>query len=167
MQNTVIGVILNTFFAVGLAAGMPSALTSSQLFDICASSTLSEAAPKGDQLGWPRMSDAQLEDWRSKFIHHNGGSVQVLGWRRGQRDGDDSLSFWIAEGPNGHRACSYSTGDPGGLLDALSERFGTPTSLDKHDFGTTAYWKRGAIQASFSQVGSSAVVNISYHHNSN
>jgi Family of unknown function (DUF6301) len=155
-----VGAVLGTFFAVRLVAAMPSALTPAQLLDICGSSTLSQAAAKGDQLGWQRMSDAQLEEWRTNFMSYNRGSVQVLAWRRGQQGDEASLSFWIAQGPHTHRACSYSTDNPVGLLDALSERFGTPTNLDSYGFGTSASWKRGKTEVSFSRVGSSTVVTI-------
>lgn len=158
--NIIAAAALGTVLAAGRVAAMP-ALTTAQLFDVCGSSTISEAAAKGDRLGWRRMSDAQLEEWRSSFIACNGGSVQVLAWRRGEKDGDDSLSFWIARGPNGHRACSYSTASPDGLLDALSERLGAPETLDKYDFGATAYWKRDAAEIYFSQVGSRAGVTMS------
>ncbi len=33
---------------------------------------------------------------------YNGGSVEVVGWKRKQSDSTDSLSFWIAVGPSGH-----------------------------------------------------------------
>ncbi len=158
--NIAAAAVLGILLAAGPAAAMP-ALTAAQLFDVCGSSTIPEAAARGDRLGWQRMTDAQLEDWRSSFVAYNGGSVQVLAWRRGEKDGDDTLSFWIARGPNGHRACSYSTGSPDGFLDALSERLGAPDTLDKHDFGTTAYWKRDAAEISFSQVGSRVSVTIS------
>lgn len=154
-----IGAVLGTAFGTGSAMAAP-ALTPAQIFDICSSSTISEGATKGDRLGWQRRSDARLEEWRRGFVAYNGGSVEVLAWQRGEKDGDDSLSFWIARGPNEHRACSYSTSNPAGLLDALSEHFGAPNALDKYDFGTTAYWKRGVTQVTFSQVGSNASVNI-------
>jgi hypothetical protein len=158
--NILAAAALGMIFATGSVAAMP-ALTAAQLFDVCGSSTISEAAAKGDSLGWPRMTDAQLEEWRSSFVAYNGGSVQVLAWRRGEKDGDDSLSFWIARGPNGHRACSYSTASPAGLLDALSEHFGAPDTLDKYEFGATATWKRDTAEIYFSQVGSRAGVTIS------
>jgi hypothetical protein len=49
---------------------------------------------------------------------------------------------------------------PAGLLDDLSERFGTPSNFEKHDFGTTASWKLGVTEISFSQVGQIAVLSI-------
>ena len=43
------------------------------------------------------------------------------------------------------------------------ERLGAPDNLDKNDEveNTTAGWKRGAVDYSFVQIGSSAVINIS------
>ncbi|MBV8568814.1 MAG: hypothetical protein JO273_25510 [Methylobacteriaceae bacterium] len=149
-----------TILFAGTASAMPPALTLGQLLDICASSTVAQAAAKGDGLRWRRVSDAQLADWRSRFVAYNGGSVEALGWQRGEKEGDGLLSFWTARGKNAHRACAYSVRNPGGLLDALIAHFGPPKSLDRYDFGTTATWKQGAVEISFSQVGSSAVLNI-------
>jgi hypothetical protein len=164
MRTVMTGVIFNVLFAAaGLADGMPSELTSTQLFDFCASQTIAEAERKGGQLGWRRMANAELEEWRASFASYNGGSVEVLGWRRGGKNGDDSLSFWVARGPNEHRACSYSAANPTSLLDDLSERFGTPVNLDRHEFGTTALWRLGPMEVSFSKAGSSAVLYIANH----
>lgn len=145
-----------------LGVAMPPPLTFAQLLDICGSSTVPEAAGKGDKLGWLPLSGPKVEEWRRAFVAHNGGSVQVVGWRRGEKDGDGLLSFRIAQGPSQHRACSYSLADPAGLLEALTERFGAPASFDKLEFGTTAFWKRASAEIAFSQVGSSAGVIISH-----
>jgi hypothetical protein len=163
MRNAMTGAVLNVLFAIGSAAAMPPTLTLPQLLDFCDSQTIASAEAKGDQLGWRRMTDADLKDWRTGFIAYNGGSVEVSGWRRGDKASDDSLSFWVARGPNEHRACAYTVTDPARLFDDLSERFGTPTSLDKREFGTTAVWKRGSsAEISFSQVGSSAVLYVAH-----
>jgi hypothetical protein len=152
MRNLLTGVAFSVLFAVDAAAVTPSMLTFVQLVDFCTSKTLAEAEAKGDQLGWRRLTPAELENWRH--------TVEVSGWRRGDKDGGGSLSFWVARGPSQHRACAYSVTNPAGLLDDLSERFGTPSNLEKHDFGTTASWKLGVTEISFSQVGQSAVLYI-------
>ena len=146
-------------FGVAPAATAPSTLTMAQLFDICGSSTVGAAAAKGDGLGWRRASHAQLEGWRSAFVAYLGGSVEIVGWRLG--DGDDSLSFWMAQGPNAHKACAYSTGDPARLLDALKGRLGAPANLVRYEFGATASWSVDGIEVQFSEVGSKASVTIS------
>jgi hypothetical protein len=137
MRNLVTGVAFSVLFAVDAAVVTPSVLTLAQLVDFCTSKTLAEAEAKGDQLGWRRIAST-------------GNAVEVSGWRRGDIDGGDSLSFWVARGPGQHRACAYSVTNPAGLLDDLSERFGTPSNLEKHDFGTTASWKLGVTEISFS-----------------
>ena len=104
MRKAMTGVVLNVLFAVASAAAMPATLTLQQLLDFCDSQTIASAEAKGDQFGWHRMTDADLKDWRTGFIAYNGGSVEVSGWRRGDKASDDSLSFWVARGPNGHRA---------------------------------------------------------------
>ncbi|MCR9058436.1 MAG: hypothetical protein NXI02_13960 [Rhodobacteraceae bacterium] len=138
-------------------------MTAERLFDICEASTVDEAAAKGEKLGWQRMSDAQLEEWRASFVGYNGGSVEVLGWQQETPGAAVSLSFWIATGPNAHKACSFSTKQPGDLLEAISERLGSPDSLNKDDaLGVvSASWKRDGAEYYFSQVGSSVAVNVS------
>jgi hypothetical protein len=160
MRNVMTGIFFNVLFAVGSAPGMSPALPTTQLFDFCDSRTIAEAEAKGSLLGWQRMADGELEEWRTGFLSYNGGSVAALGWRRGGKNGDDSLSFWVARGPHKHRACAYSAANPAKLLDGLLERFGAPATLDKYDFGTTALWKLGQMEVSFSQVGSSTVLYI-------
>jgi hypothetical protein len=160
MRNLVTGVAFSVLFTVNAAAVTPSMLTFVQLVDFCTSKTLAEAEAKGDQLGWRRLTPAELENWRTSYIASTGNTVEGSGWRRGDKDGGDSLSFWVARGPGQHRACAYSVTNPAGLLDDLSERFGTPSNLEKHDFGTTASWKLGVTEISFSQVGQSAVLYI-------
>ena len=44
-------------FGIARAAASPAALTMTQLFNVCESSTVGEAAAKGDRLGWRRVSD--------------------------------------------------------------------------------------------------------------
>ncbi|MGO4449118.1 hypothetical protein AB4Y96_09340 [Phyllobacterium sp. TAF24] len=144
------------------AAALPKTLTAAQLVDVCSSSTVSDASGKGDHLGWQRMSEADTHEWRTSFLAYNGGTVDAIGWRRGEGERDGSLSFWIATGPNAHKACMYSVGDPTGLLDDLTARLGTPNTLDKKDFGATASWKQGSMEGYYSQTGQSAIVSISY-----
>ncbi|MFB9951481.1 hypothetical protein ACFFP0_21745 [Rhizobium puerariae] len=163
MDRMATGLTILTLLASGAAAAMPSPLTVPRLLDICLSSTVSEATAKGNALGWGRMKDQETEEWRTNFLAYNGGSVDVIGWRRGENEGDGLLSFWIAKGPNSHRACSYSLAGPSKLLAALIEQLGTPGTSDKSDLGTTAYWKHGSMEVSFSQFGSSTIVNIAHN----
>lgn len=162
MRNAMTGAVLSVLLAVQPAAATPPLPTLTQLFDFCGSQTMTEAEAKADQFGWRRMADADLHDWRAGFIAYNGGTVEVSGWRRGDNISDNSLSFWIARGPDGHRACLLTVTNPAKLLDDLSERFGAPTSLDKRELGTTAVWKRGSTEISFSQVGSNAVLYVAH-----
>ncbi|OIS92560.1 hypothetical protein [Brucella cytisi] len=147
---------------IGAAAAMPEDMTVGRLLNICKAPTMQAATLAGDQLGWRRLTDAETEEWRTHFVAYNGGSVEVVGWRRDKIDGAESLSFWIAVGLNGHKACAYSTKKPAEFLHALSERLGPPDTLDKEDAieMVSAYWKRGAVEYSFTQVGSSATINI-------
>jgi hypothetical protein len=154
--------ILLIFSLSGKALAMPPLLSIDQFLEVCRSDTVAEATAKGDAFGWARMEDSQIEDWRTHFLAYNGGTVQVIGWRRGESDGDGLLSFWIAIGPNGHKACSYSLAHPEGLLDGLIDHFGKPASLDKYEFGTVANWQQGLAEVSYSQVGSSTGIVVSY-----
>ena len=141
----------------------PATLTVAQLLDLCASTTVADAASKGDVLGWPRMTDAQTKSWRTSFLRFNGGSVSVVGWKRPQAAGETLLSFWIATGPNAHRACTYTATDTSGLLDALTSQLGKPDSLDTNEVSTSAHWQDGQRETSFTQVkAGSALINVSY-----
>ena len=138
---------------------MPTDPIFKEFMNICESSTLSDASAKGDALGWPRMSD---ENWHSSFVADNGGTLEDVGWRPKE---EVAVSFWIAKGRASYRACSYSVTDPSGpagLMEALTERFGPPSYLNKTDLGTTAFWNQGSMEASLSQVGSSIGIQISY-----
>lgn len=140
----------------------PVDMTVDRLFEICAAPTVQAAIVRGSELGWRRLSDAETEGWRTNFVAYNGGSVEIAGWGRDSPDGPESLSFWIAVGPNGHKACAYSTTRPAGWSDALSERLGAPDYFDRNDAVniTSASWKRGEVEYSFAQVNSSAGISI-------
>ncbi|WP_425960312.1 hypothetical protein [Rhizobium nepotum] len=151
------------FLSFGEAAATPADMTVERLLDLCEVSTVQEAMVNGDKLDWQRLSNADIEEWRRSFVGYNGGSVDVVGWRHEREGGAELLSFWIAAGPNGHKACAFTTPRPTGFMDALSERLGAPDNLDKNDAinSVTALWKRGVVDYSFVQVGASAVINIS------
>ncbi|NGN40752.1 hypothetical protein G6N74_06720 [Mesorhizobium sp. CGMCC 1.15528] len=161
MRRTILWLAFVACIPCGHAQANPSAITLDQLFSICESRSVSEAVSQGDRLGWQRSSEAQLDDWRQSFVGYNGGSVEVVGWRRGEPERGDSLQFWVAEGPNSHKACYYSASDAAGLLDALSQRIGKPDSLDKNEVVISAHWKTGSTEVYYSQAGAGALVNIS------
>lgn len=162
MRITVFSRICAAFSGIGAATAMPVDMMVDRLLDICEATTVQTAIVRGDELGWQRLTNAETEEWRTHFLAYNGGSVDVVGWRREQAGGADSLSFWVAAGPNGHKACTYSTARPAGLLDALAERLGASDDLDQNDTieSITASWTRGTVEYSLAQVGSSAVINI-------
>lgn len=148
---------------VGASAAAPVEMTVDRLIDICRASSIQDASTKADGLGWQRMSEADTSEWRSAFLGYNGGSVDVVGWKREPSDNMDLLSFWIAVGPNGHQACAYSTTHPAGLLEALQARLGSPDDFDKMEEieSTTAFWKKDGMEYTFSQTRSSAMIQIS------
>ena len=154
---------LAALLSFGEAAATPANMTVERLLTICEAPTVQEAMVNGDKLDWQRLSNTDVEEWRRSFAGYNGGSVDVVGWRHEVEGGAELLSFWIAAGPDGHKACAYTTPRPSGFLDALSDRLGAPDNLDKNDVmeSVTAGWKRGAVDYSFVQVGTSAVINIS------
>jgi hypothetical protein len=162
MRITVTSGIFAAFLNIGAAAAMPVDMTVHRLLDICKAPTVQAAIVSGNELGWQRQTDAELEEWRSHFVAYNGGSVDIVGWRRDNAGEAETLSFWIAVGPNEHKACAYSTKKPDGLLDALSESLGAPDSLDKQDAieRISAFWKRGALEYNFIQIGSYAGITI-------
>lgn len=140
---------------------MPEEMTVDRLLAICEAPDVQAATVKGEELGWKLLTDAETEEWRNNFVTYNGSSVEVVGWRREKTDQADSLSFWVTVGPNGHKACSYSTARSAGLLDALSARLGEPDILDRHAAEViSASWTRGAVVYSFAQVGSSVTFAV-------
>ena len=158
MRGIATSLAASLLFAAAAAADTPP-LSFAQLIDFCGSDTLAGAEAKADRLGWVRMTDAELKDWRTGFVAHNGSAVEVSGWRRGEESGD-ALSFWVARGPHSHRACSYTANDPARLLHEPTGRFGPPQNLDKRDFGLTASWQLGAMEISYAQVGKSVVLYV-------
>ena len=162
MRRTVMSGMCAAFLDIGAATAMPDNMTVERLLAICEASSVQVATIQGDKLGWQRLTDAETEEWRAHFVGYNGGSVEAVGWRRKSADQSDLLSFWIATGPNGHKACTYSTTKPAGLLDALSAVLGTPDTQNKEDAVEmiSAYWKRGEVEYSFTQIGSSATIAV-------
>lgn len=132
-----------------------------RILDLCASTTIAQAATQGDALGWDRAEGPRYKAWRDSFVAYNGGSVEAVSWRRGTREADGQLSFWIARGPNAHRACTYSVPDPEGLLDALTRRFGAAPGLDRQSYGAAAMWSSGGATIAYSAVGAGALLNVS------
>ena len=161
MQMVVSG-LCALFLGVGAARATPMEMTVDRLFEICEARSVEAAAAMGGALGWQRLTDAETEEWREGFVAHNEAPVELVGWRRKLAAGEESLSFWIASGPDGHKACAYSTPDPAGMLAPLTERLGEPDSLDRNDATETisAWWKRGERQYSLTRVGSATIVNI-------
>ena len=149
--------------AGGSSIAAPQTLTPKRLLEVCSSETIAEVTAKGNQLGWETIpaTDPSTMEWRRSFVSYNGGSVDVVGWRKSSTENVETISFWVAEGPNAHRACSYSVNVADGRLDALIELLCRPSSLYKDEVSTTAFWKQGKREISYSQVGSAAGVVIS------
>ena len=154
---------IGTFMAGGVSIAAPQALSPKRLLEVCNSQSIAEVTAKGNQLGWETVpaTDPSTVEWRKSFVSYNGGSVDVVGWRKTSTENVEVLSFWVAEGPNAHKACSYSINVADGLLDALIELLGRPSTLHKDEVSTTAFWKQGTREISYSQVGTAAGVVIS------
>ncbi|MCO5730564.1 hypothetical protein [Rhizobium sp. SSA_523] len=163
MRKTAVTVLCVLIGTAGAAAAPPADLTVDHLLTLCTAPGVQEAAQEGDKLGWRRMSDADTSAWRSGFQAHNGGPVELVGWKRDGSEGAESLSYWMSVGRNGHQACAYSTPRPGALLDALKARLGPPDDFDSQPVieSTSAFWQRSGVAYQFTQVGTSALVNIS------
>lgn len=152
---------LVTFIALLTASSSLAAETGPALaviLDVCESTTLDEAAVRGGHLGWPIAPEDR--NWRTAFERHNGGSVRVVGWRQGAREGDGLLSYWVASGPNAHVACAFLTDQPG-LQEALRDRYGAPDTFDEQGDIVSAFWRRGDRDVSFTRVGTSSALNVS------
>ena len=145
------------------AVAAPIDMTVDRLLTICESQTVQAAQGKGEELGWQRLTDAEIEEWRTHFFGQNIATMEIVGWRREKNGRPESLSFWATKGQNQYRTCLYSTKKSVGLLDGLSERLGTPDKLDRNDAtdNTTAWWIRDPLEYSLVQVGAAAIVTIS------
>ena len=140
-------------------------MTADRLLDLYAAPTVAVATDIGDEWGWTRMSDAETDEWRRHFLHYNGGTLEHVSWRRETVSGPESASFWIATGPNGHKACTHSTKAPAKMLEGLTAHLGTPDTLDKNEDiqMISAWWTQGAVDYAFTQIGSSATISIGPH----
>lgn len=130
----------------------------STILDVCDATTLDEAAGRGERLGWPAAPEDRA--WRARFERYNGGTVRVISWRRSEREGDGLLSYWVASGPNAHRACAFTTSQPQ-LLEAMRGRFGTPDTFEEQGDIVSAFWQRADAEISFTRVGASSLLNLS------
>lgn len=128
------------------------------ILDVCEATTLDEAVIRGGYLGWPAAPEDR--NWRTVFEQQNGGTVRVVGWRRGAREGDGLLSYWVASGPNAHVACAFLTDQPG-LLEALRDRYGAPDTFDEQGDIVSAFWRRSGREVYFARVGASSTLNVS------
>jgi hypothetical protein len=129
----------------------------SAILDVCEATSLEQAAIRGGALDWPAAPDDR--DWRTSYERHNGGTVRVIGWRRGEREGDGLLAYWVATGPNAHLACSFST-DHAGLLEALCDLFGAPDTFEEEGATVSALWRRGGREVSFTRVGVNSLLSL-------
>lgn len=143
---------------IGCSPAMSLGADLTVILDVCEATSLVEATNRAERLGWPAIPEDR--DWRAGFERHNGGSVDVVGWRRGAREGDGLLSYWVASGHDPHSACSFTTDQPG-LLEALRDRFGAPDTIEEHGDIVSAFWKRGEAEVSLTRIGTSGSLTIS------
>ncbi|MBX9932467.1 MAG: hypothetical protein K2Y56_13150 [Methylobacterium sp.] len=127
------------------------------ILDVCEATSLEEAAIRGGRLGWPVAPEDR--DWRAGFERYEGGTVRVVGWRRGARGEDGLLSYWVASGPNARTACAFSTDRPH-LLGALRDRFGAPDTFEEQGDIVNAYRRRGGLEVSFTRIGASSSLSV-------
>lgn len=149
------GIVLPT---AGGSLSTPAETEFTAVLDVCEATTLDEAAARGIRLGWPAA--AEDWNWRASFERHNGGTVRVVGWRRGEREAEGLLAFWVASGANAHTACVLATERPG-LFEALRDHFGVPDQSEDRGDIVSAFWRRGGAEVSFTRVGTSSNLNLS------
>lgn len=158
MQTPLFVAVVAMSFACAASA---APLELDDIVAVCASVSMAEATARADALAWRPVPDADLDDWRQGFAAHDARAVVVRAWRQSEHDDADRLSFWIAAGPGGHVACSFDTASAEDLLDRVTARFGTPTTLERHTSGVTAMWSHAGGQVSYSQVGTHAGLVLS------
>jgi hypothetical protein len=156
--------------AVATQSAAANAVSLPVLLNICLAGSLGEARDRAGQLGWRALPETHFESWRRAFIEHQGGSVEVVGWRGPKADSepDDhaaSLAFWVARGRNPHQACAYTTRQGEGLREALAARFGEPPTAFSSEAVGSAYWTAEGVRIAWSRVGAGpralVYVNIS------
>ncbi|MFT4097843.1 MAG: hypothetical protein QM651_12030 [Rhodoblastus sp.] len=76
MRNVTTAAVFALLSTAATAESAPLGMSVDRLLDICAASTVAEAAAEGDELGWPSMGDAQTPEWRRNSLACNGGSVR-------------------------------------------------------------------------------------------
>lgn len=153
--------VLSAMLLPGEAARASSSDVFTALLEICDSKSVIEARQRGTSLGWNEVDQTKLEEWRSSFVSHNGGSVDVVGWERSAATENLSVSFWISQGKDAHKACAISAGKPKSFFESLVAHFGQPKDQLGHDLGLVATWTIGPREISFSQVGETATINFS------
>ncbi len=68
LEVSTIGSFCSAFLSFGVATAMPVDMTAERLLNICEAPTMQAAMIKGDELGWPRLTDAETEEWRRSFV---------------------------------------------------------------------------------------------------
>ncbi len=136
--------------------------TIEKVLNVCSAPDVRTAVDHANQLGWRRQNDEAVDEWRTAFIGYNGGSVDVVAWRSREGDKADTLSFWVAVGRNGHKACAYSTSSPEGLLDTMVQFLGPPETSEMNDTiqSRSASWTQGGLVYRFGQVGSAGSITV-------
>lgn len=160
-MRTLVSAALGTTLLLAGRPGvaMPAKPTVAQLLDVCSSATVTEAAAKGNRLGWERMDEARFASWRAA-IEQNGRRVQAVGWARGPKEADGLLSFSTQLGFRPQNMCSYSVGDAAGLLEGLSGALGTPSRREEGEIITSVEWAWRLGVVSFVQVGAHGLVSV-------
>lgn len=139
-----------------LAEGSSSPINPAQFFDICDSPDVAAASSKASGFGWSAIGGADLDEWRTRFEDFNQMRVSVAAWRVGEGVEEQRVSFWTAQGENGHRACTYNGETDVGLRAAMIERYG---ALEETTPGVL-FWAFGRTQAAYSQSGKAIYINI-------
>lgn len=166
MNKSLLTAILCSCLGIILAGGNSEAAPSEgivgKVLNVCSSPDVRTAVIRANQLGWQRQADADIEQWRAAFIGYNGGTVDVVAWRNEDGNKADTLSFWVAVGPNGHKACAYSASSHEGLLDAMVQLLGPPDTSEKNAAtqSRSASWTEGGLVYRYGQVGSAAGINV-------
>lgn len=61
LEISTIGSFCAAFFEFRGGHGVPADMTAERLLTICEAPTVQTAMTKGDELGWPRLTDAETE----------------------------------------------------------------------------------------------------------
>lgn len=144
------------FSAMSSASAEPARLTPEHFFRVCEAANVDAAAPLGDQLGWTRTPEADMEEWKQSFENYLQMQPAAIGWRNREGEPPETLNYWTGTGDNSFHACSYWGPGMPEIAEVLVARYGALPDATPE----SSYWALGKTQVSYSKSGANIYVTI-------